>query len=284
MSGSATHAKPATSKHSCERGLAASKHSCKDEIAIIHSMNPYETDNLLREYLLFHFGDEEQTFGRLPGPRDAVRFAQRCVTELWDAGSLPREARALDVGCAVGGSCFELAKRCPDVVGIDYSRGFIAAARALAIEGVLQSMIHIEAGRHEEFTARVEPSVERSRVQFEVGDAMALRDTLEALDVVLAANLICRLPEPSRFLDRLPALVKPGGQLLLTTPFTWLEDYTPRANWLGHTAPALDELAAILAPFFRLEFQTDLPFVIREHARKFQYGIALGTRWRRLGG
>jgi len=31
-----------------------------------------------------------------------------------------------------------------------------------------------------------------------------------------------------------------------------------------------------------LEIEIDLPFLIREHERKFQYGVSYGTRWRRL--
>jgi putative 4-mercaptohistidine N1-methyltranferase len=240
---------------------------------------PYETDALLREYLLFHFGDEAATFGKIPGPVGALGFAQRCVTRL--LGPVPDDAAALDVGCAVGGSAFELAKTCRAVHGVDFSKGFVAAARRLAAEGMMESAVLVEAGRMVPFLARVDPSVDRRRVTFEAGDAMALDPALGAFDVVLAANLICRLPAPMKFLDRLPELVKPGGQLLLATPFTWLEDYTPPALWLGRVRPGIEDLQEILEPAFTLEERVDLPFIIREHARKFQYGVSLGTRWRR---
>lgn len=241
--------------------------------------NPYESDSLLRDYLLFHFGNAEETFGLLPGPREALGFASRCVKTL--IAEVPAGASALDVGCAVGGSAFELAKICSKVLGIDYSRGFIQAAETLARSGFLESRILVEAGKFVPFTARVPNEIDRSRVSFAVGDAMALEPDLGPFDIVLAANLICRLPEPLRFIERLPGLVKPGGQLLLTTPFTWLEDYTPVENWLGREGPCIDDLTRLLTPAFSLEISRDIPFVIREHARKFQYGIALGTRWRR---
>ena len=106
---------------------------------------------------------------------------------------------------------------------------------------------------------------------------MNLRDDLGSFDVVHAANLLCRLSEPQSLLDRLPSLVNPGGQLLLTTPCTWLEEYTPSAKWpRGSTFEWLQEK---LGAHFMLAHRADLPFLIREHARKFQWSVALGTRW-----
>jgi len=100
---------------------------------------------------------------------------------------------------------------------------------------------------------------------------------------VIACNLICRLPEPARLLRRLPELLKPGGQLFMTTPFTWLEAYTPPANWLGEGAEdSFAGLRKALEPDFALEAQWDMPFLIREHARKFQYSIAQASRWQRI--
>lgn len=50
---------------------------------------------------------------------------------------------------------------------------------------------------------------------------------------VLAANLLCRLPDPSVFLRRLPSLIKPGGVLVLVSPYSWLPAWTDRQHWLG---------------------------------------------------
>ena len=109
---------------------------------------------------------------------------------------------------------------------------------------------------------------------------MKLREDLGSFDVVHAANLLCRLPEPQRLIERLPSLVKPGGQLLLTTPCTWLEEFTPPQNW--PTGSTFDWLKESLAGSFELAEHVDLPFLIREHARKFQWSVALGSRWVRL--
>merc|ERR1740123_736085 len=81
--------------------------------------------------------------------------------------------------------------------------------------------------------ARVSDSIDRQRCSFETGDACNIRDDMGSFDVVFACNLICRLPEPQKFLDRLPSLVNDGGVAVLITPFSWLEEYTPKCNWLG---------------------------------------------------
>ena len=87
------------------------------------------------------------------------------------------------------------------------------------------------------------------------------------------------------FLDELPRLVRPGGQLLLTTPFTWLEEFTTKDQWIGGRTDDADSnsvLEAVLGKYFSPEKTIDIPFLLREHERKFQYGISLGVRWRRL--
>ena len=246
-------------------------------------LNPYETSRLLAEYLLFHYGSEEQILGQRPGPREALDFPVRCVHELLDRGRVPAAARALDVGCAVGRSCFELCALCSTVVGIDFSHSFIQAARELKARGELSFEMVVEGEMCELAQARVPASLDRRRAHFQVGDATNLPGDLGTFDVVLAANLICRLAEPALFLQRLPGLVNSGGQLLVTTPFTWLAEFTSPAKWLGGQkrdgVRSFDVLQEILGRDFELQVAKDLPFLIREHERKFQYGVALGGRW-----
>lgn len=243
--------------------------------------NIYESDRLVREYLLFHYGGADEILPYEFGPRDALGFARRCVAELLDVRALPPSVRALDIGCAVGRSSFELARHCREVIGIDYSAAFIGAAEKIRTGGTLDYEYTLEGDRTARASACLPEDVETARVQFAVGDAMDLPPDLGSFDVVLAANLLCRLPEPRKFLARLPDLVKPGGQLLLTTPFTWLEEFTPREHWVGGSdgVASADELQRLLAPSFDLQFSSELPFLIREHARKFQWSVAWGTRW-----
>jgi len=249
--------------------------------------NYYESARGLGEYLLFHYGRPVEILPWPDGPVAALEYPARCVRECLDASRLPADARALDLGCAVGRSAFELARDCTEVIGVDYSHRFIEAANALRDHGTLAYEYAEEGNLLRNATAEVPREIDRSRVRFEPGDAHALRDGLGQFDVLLMANLVDRLEDPRRCLAQLPALLRPGGQLILTTPCTWLEAYTPASNWLGgftrgdKPVRTLDTLRARFAPHFELLATRDLPFLIREHARKFQWSVALGTTWQR---
>jgi len=245
----------------------------------------YESPKLLGEYLLLHYGGaEELGLEILPVDRVVfnIPFPLRCVRHLLDVDLLPKDATSLELGCSVGAAAFEMARSCKHVEASDYSASFITAAERLREEGRLDAIRLVQGDRTKPFTAVVPPDIDRSRVSFSVQDATALPEPLGPFDVVLAANLLCRLPDPDALLKRFTNLVKPGGQLLLTTPFTWLEEFTPRDRWIGGATTGTsceEELARRLSPHFRLHRRIDLPFLIREHERKYQLGIALGTSW-----
>ncbi len=247
----------------------------------------YESDRALAEYLLFHYGAPHEVLPWAFGPTDALNYPVRCVTSCLDPTRLPAAPRALDLGCAVGRSTFELARLCPEVVGVDYSHRFIATAQHLQRDGSLPYAVAEEGALTTPALAQVPPDLDRHRVTFEQGDAQQLRPDLGAFDVVLLANLLDRLHDPRRCLRQLPALVRPGGQLIITTPCTWLEDYTPPDHWLGgfsadgqpiHTRATLE---TELHSHFALTRSFDLPFLLREHARKYQWSVALATVWTR---
>lgn len=250
-------------------------------------MNIYETDRLLAEYLLFHYGEPAEVLPYPNGPTAALGYPQRCVSECLDFGSLPANARALDLGCAVGRSTFELARHCSEVIGIDFSHRFIEAAQQLQVSGSMSYERRDEGDFTTPLLARIPEEIDRSRVRFETGDAQALREDLGTFDVVVMANLIDRLNDPAQCLDRLARLVRPGGQLIVTSPYTWMEDFTPRERWLGGTVhdgkrvTTHEGLVAHLGQYFILAQTKNLPFLIREHARKFQWSVAEATLWHR---
>lgn len=241
----------------------------------------YESEKLLAEYLLFHFATQEEILppGRTwpAGMVEALDFPCRTVAhfqpEIVDRG--------LDLGCAVGRSAFEMARTCRSVVGIDFSHAFIQAAQTLGNGGSISYQRREEAAIATQLEARGPVGIDPGKLRFQQGDAMHLPADLGSFDRVHAANLLCRLPEPDRLVARLPGLVNPGGELVLATPCTWLEEFTPPSNWPA--AGTLEWLESTLSPAFSLLRQADEPFLIRETARKFQWTTSLVTVWRRHG-
>ncbi len=250
-------------------------------------MQVYESERYLNEYLLFHYGEASDVLSWDFGPREAAGFAIRCVSECVDPGGLGEHARALDLGCAVGRSSFELARHCGEVIGIDFSQSFIHAALEIRRNG------HVHFDRVEEgaltsrCVARVPAEIDRTRVHFEIGDALKLRATLGDFDVVLAANLLCRLEDPIQLVLKFASLVRTGGQLILVSPYSWSRDFTPMPKWLGGFEEdgcrfeTFETLRKFLEHDFELVRTRELPFLIREHARKYQWSVSQGSVWRR---
>ncbi len=241
----------------------------------------YESDILRDWYLLFHYGSPEEilqdaAFAVSDLPPGSLEFPVQSV-EI--AGIRKEIGRALDVGCAVGRSAFEMSRLAGEVVGLDFSRSFIDAAESLRRGDALAYHRYRESHLPEPLVARLPPGARPERVRFATGDAMNLDLLLGAFDLVHAANLLCRLSDPIRFLDRLPALVKPGGILVLATPATWMEIHTPREN--QPPGDTLDYLKARLEDSFELRSVTELPFFLREHRRKFQLSTSQTSVWRK---
>jgi putative 4-mercaptohistidine N1-methyltranferase len=239
----------------------------------------YEDHSVLAEYLLFHYGAAHEI---LPpdiawpaGMAGALDFAVR-TTRHFSASS---PGRGLDLGCAVGRSTYEMSRSCGHVTGIDFSRSFIDAANTLRKGESLGYLRRDEGHLATGLTARLPEGIDPSKVTFLQGDAMALPADIGSFDRVHAANLICRLSEPSLLLKRFPDLVNPGGELVLATPCTWLGVFTPPGNW--PSGDTFDWLKGRLDGAFELTAQSDEPFLIRETARKFQWTRSMLTVWRR---
>ena len=88
--------------------------------------NVYETDNLLSMYLGLHFplsGSKENVspiMDHANSPIHGLRFPQHVADLLRSLNPVRTNNRVLDVGCAVGGPSFELAKSFDHVEAFDF--------------------------------------------------------------------------------------------------------------------------------------------------------------------
>ena len=241
----------------------------------------YETDVLVTQYLEFHYG---------PEALGVANFPRACAEEAMKMVPADRRRRCLDIGCSVGRSAFEFARAFDHVDAIDFSARFIQSGVRLQEGGE----VHYEVPTEGELTVARSVSLEklglddrRTQVSFMQGDACNLKGIFTGYDLVFAGNLVDRLYDPSLFLDLIGERVLPGGLLVITSPYTWLEEYTPKSKWLGgrreHGEPltTFEGLSRSLGNGFDLVHRLDVPFVIRETARKHQHSIADLTVWKR---
>ena len=241
----------------------------------------YESERAVEEYLQFHYGGED-CMPYAFGPSGALNFAQRVGEICGKFADKNNRGTAYDIGCAVGGTSFELSKHFDKVVGVDFSHAFIAAANQMKDKTEMPyKSTHIADIRNQK-TAKVDSDSKADRITFKQGDACDLGD-IGMVDCMIAANLLCRLPEPIKFLQKAIDNISKGGILVLVSPFSWLPEYTPREKWIGGTegSDSAEECAKILSPHFNLIERHDEPFLIREHVRKFQYGVSDCTVWKR---
>jgi 2-polyprenyl-3-methyl-5-hydroxy-6-metoxy-1,4-benzoquinol methylase len=136
-------------------------------------LNFYESEQAVQQYMEMHYGETEY-FG----------LKNCCITLTQKAFSLCEKfkvaGRALDIGCAVGRTTFELANRFTEVVGIDLSHALIKAANE-RLESNFSNL--------------------KDKVKFIVGDVhQNLNPNLGKFDLILASNIIDRLENPKKFL------------------------------------------------------------------------------------
>jgi putative 4-mercaptohistidine N1-methyltranferase len=244
----------------------------------------YESDRLLSEYLEFHFG--KKYF-------DVENYAKAIADiGLSACKNLPDLNKALDLGCAVGRTAFELSKHFKNVHGVDFSTRFINSAVRLQTQGKIQYSVVTEGELYDQCETTLESidvSAEHAQhITFSQGDACNLHRHMTNFDLIIAANLVDRLYDPESFLSSIHERLNHNGILVISSPYTWMTDYTEKSKWLGgfkrndKRVTTLSGIEAILLKHFhQLGSAVDVPFVIRETARKFQHSIAQATVWQR---
>ncbi|RLN92167.1 hypothetical protein BBJ28_00016500 [Nothophytophthora sp. Chile5] len=173
-------------------------------------------------------------------------------------------------------------------VGIDFSQHFTDAAKQMQERGEMTYEAHIQGDIHEVRHVKLPEGAKPANVRFQQGDACNLSESLGKFDAVFATNLLCRLPEPQKFLTEIGGFINSGGILALVSPYSWLEEYTAKDKWIGGVRDAQGQpvdsfsvIAKLLARDFELVERQDYPFMIREHERKYQWGVSDGTFWKR---
>ena len=160
--------------------------------------------------------------------------------------------------------------------------------------------VPLEAETYKEVQAVHQSNVsaeDRLRCTFQTGDACCLVEDFESgnlghgqFDAAVLANLLCRLPDPMACLDGFEACVAKNGVAVIVTPFSWLEQFTHKSKWLGGYEDPVSGTPIDSGDRLRMEMeargfeqihQEQMPLVIREHRRKYQYIVSEATGWRK---
>ena len=240
----------------------------------------YESNIIASQYCEFHYGDEYHNVKNFP--KEVAKLAMKYTN---------KRTKALDIGCAVGRATFELAKEFDNVDGIDYSKSFIEISNKMKNNKEL-SFLDVQEGDIAYKKAVSLDSLDlnniNSNINFYEQDAMNLDATLNSYDLVIAVNLIDRLHTPLDFLNEIPKRINKDGILLIASPYTWLEEFTKKENWLGGyikdgiEVKTLDGLKASLENEFELiESNLSVDFVIKETSNKYQHSISQISIWKK---
>ncbi|MBF0350094.1 MAG: putative 4-mercaptohistidine N1-methyltransferase [SAR324 cluster bacterium] len=242
----------------------------------------YETSETLSMYLEFHYG---------PSCLNVDNFPQRCVSYARKYVANADKGLALDLGCAVGRSCFELARDFKHVTGVDLSCSFINTCKTLQKTGTFSWSVQEEGLLRSQRSINLENLglfQNSAEIDFVQADVQFLEFLPKNYNLVLACNLIDRLSSPAKFLQQIQQRLVSGGILFITTPCTWLEEFTPRDKWLGgfHEDGRFFNTFEAMSRIFESSFQLLAPpepleFVIRETSRKFQHTFSEMTVWKK---
>lgn len=244
-------------------------------------MDYYTTDSIIAQYCHFGWGDNRLGVENYPA---------KCAQIALDIMKDKPKTKAFDIGCAIGRSTFELAREFDEVVGVDFSARFIQEADVLKQEGTLRYAIPTEGELnqvHEVHLSNYGLEESSNKVSFWQADACNLKTLYSGFDLIFAGNLIDRLYDPQKFLESLSHRLNEEGILILTSPYTWQEESTPKGKWIGgykrdgENVTTLQGLEEILGSDFVLLETRDVPFVIQETARKHQHTIAQMTIWQK---
>ncbi|GAL02310.1 glutamate synthase [NADPH] large chain [Photobacterium aphoticum] len=179
-------------------------------------LNVYETDELISQYLEFHYGAEY-----FQVPNFCQHAVQQCLQEVslsqsrvHNTNGTNNTLKALDIGCSVGRATLELAKTFDHVDGIDFSARFIQQAYSLIEQGEKRYTIKTE-GDLVEFKSVTLQALGyqdvANKVYFAQGDACNLKPQFTDYDLIYASNLIDRLSDPKQFLTTIHQRINTGA-------------------------------------------------------------------------
>lgn len=248
----------------------------------------YKIDEVEGEMLEFNYGEEHfnvKNFGN--------NSAEICKKVFKENNYKSNNRRALDVGCNMGRTSFELSKEFEEVIGIDFSARFFHLVVGLNQNGVLNYMVRSEGQLNDYKTVELE-NFEfypyKERVTFYQQPDVSNIDILKFkdFDLIFAGNIIENLSNPRDFLSRIDKYLVKNGILVLASTYDWKIELTPLNNWLGgfkqdgENKQSYEGIKDILEEKFEeISEPINEEFVVKESKNKYQHNISQFSFWRK---
>ena len=233
----------------------------------------YEENDMLSSYCWTHYGDLlDETEAN-----DAYSY--------WGSNiSLPGGGLALDAGCSLGRFTFEMSRKSDFVIGIDLSESFVRHARKLMLDKSMNFPLITEGRLFENRLIRLPESFDTNKVEFIVGDALALPFSKKSFSFVSSLNLLDKLPRPLDHLKEINRVAKiNGAEFLFSDPFSWSVEAAEEKDWLGgkregeYSGKGIDNVKlllqgknGLLSPPWRIEKQGAVSWKIRNHSNHYE--------------
>ncbi|QEL19446.1 methyltransferase domain-containing protein [Limnoglobus roseus] len=187
----------------------------------------------------------------------------------------PTTGPALDLGCSVGRTTFELAAATSGLtLGIDLNLAKLRLAAAVLRTGRVRYPRRRVGSVYDRREFAV--PLHRERVDFWACDVTALPLAGGLFGTVVSLNVLDSIAAPAAHLNAAATAMEPGGRLVLGCPYDWAPAATSAEVWLGgHSRRATHEgasepaaVAALVAAGLTVEAEDpDVPWHVRMHDR-----------------
>lgn len=201
---------------------------------------------------------------------------RRALAELVARHKPERVERAVDMGCGVGADLRMLREHAPEVIGLDC---FLVPLRVAKqqLDGEQIGILERVEGHRFRWSDEVVALPALDGVELICGNAQDAPLASGCADIVLAANLIDNVPMPRLLLGELDRILRPGGLVVLSSPFNWQDEITPPSEQLGGVDSAGSEalVAEALTRRGYVVLETrDVPWTIVDHLRcEYRYRV-----------
>ncbi|MDK2041585.1 5-histidylcysteine sulfoxide synthase [Aliarcobacter butzleri] len=142
-------------------------------------------------------------------------------------------SKALDLGCCVGRTSFELAKIYDEVLGIDFSANYINIGVKLKLYDFVNYKIKKQDKTFEERAISLKDfdlEKVKDKVSFMQGDACNLKEIYKDFDLIFYSSLIDKLYYPKKFLEDVSRRINKNGFFVFLSLHDWFNEHINENN------------------------------------------------------